>query len=85
MSTFTITLPDDVREFVDEQVAAGQHESADAYVRDVIEKERLRAAEKRLEALLLEGLEGERTRVTPEYWEDVKKRMLERHSARRSS
>ena len=85
MSTLTITLPEDMQEFVDEQVAAGRHESRDAYVCDLLEKERLRAAEKKLEAMLLEGLEGESEEVTPEWWDEFDKGVEERYKARHPS
>jgi antitoxin ParD1/3/4 len=85
MAILTITLSNEEQEFLDEQVAAGSHESAEAYVRDVLEKERLRAAKEKLEAMLLEGLEGESVEVTPEWWADFRKRMYERHKARNAS
>ena len=52
MSTMNISLPDALKAFVDEQVAAEGYGSASEYVRALIRKELDR---QRLRALLLEG------------------------------
>jgi antitoxin ParD1/3/4 len=56
MTTMNISLPDTLKAFVDEQVAAQGYGTSSEYVRELIRKERDR---QRLRALLLEGLESE--------------------------
>jgi antitoxin ParD1/3/4 len=55
MTTMNISLPEALKAFVDEQVAAHAYGSASEYVRELIRKERDR---EQLRALLLEGLES---------------------------
>ena len=50
--------------FVDEQVAEGGFPSASDYVATLIDAQARAKAQERLEALLLEGLEGEATEWT---------------------
>ncbi|RQP24631.1 type II toxin-antitoxin system ParD family antitoxin [Piscinibacter terrae] len=52
MSTMNISLPDSLREFVDQQVAAAGYGTSSEYVRDLIRRDQERL---RLRALLLEG------------------------------
>jgi antitoxin ParD1/3/4 len=52
MSTMTISLPDALKSFVDEQVALGGFSTSSEYVRDLIRKDAERV---KLRGLLLEG------------------------------
>lgn len=52
MTTMNISLPEGLKAFVDEQVAARGYGSASEYLRDLIRRERDR---QHLRALLLEG------------------------------
>jgi antitoxin ParD1/3/4 len=52
MSTMNISLPNDLKAFVDEQVAARGYASTSEYLRELIRRERDR---QHLRALLLEG------------------------------
>ena len=52
MTTMNISLPESLKAFIDEQVAAQGYGSSSEYVRELIRKERDR---QRLRALLLEG------------------------------
>jgi antitoxin ParD1/3/4 len=55
MGTMKISLPDALRDFVDEQVAQGGHGTSSEYVRELIRRDQER---QRLRALLLEGAES---------------------------
>ncbi len=77
-----ISLPMPLKRFVDEQIAAGRYSSASEYVRDLIRGDEKRRAEERLEALLLEGLEGEESPLTPQDWAAIRKEALSRVAAR---
>lgn len=52
MSTMNISLPDELRSFVDAQVSVGDYTSSSEYVRELLRKEKDRV---RLRELLLEG------------------------------
>lgn len=66
MQTMNISLPDQLKEFVDTQVGSGRYSSVSEYVRELIRDDEKRKAQNRIEALLLEGLQsGEATEMTP--------------------
>jgi antitoxin ParD1/3/4 len=70
MATMNISLPDTLKEFVEQQVAEGGYETMSEYVQELICAAQKRKAEETLEALMLEGLDsGEPIEVTQEYWE----------------
>lgn len=52
MSTMNISLPEELRSFVDSQVSDGDYVSSSEYVRELLRKEKDRV---RLRELLLEG------------------------------
>jgi len=52
MSTMNVSLPDELRAFVDEQVGDGRYGSTSEYVRDLIRRDQDR---QRLRRLLLDG------------------------------
>jgi antitoxin ParD1/3/4 len=79
--SMNISLPTPLKRFVDEQIAAGRYSSASEYVRDLIRGDEKRRAEERLEALLLEGLEGQETPLTREDWTAIRKEALSRVAA----
>ena len=80
MTSMNVSLPEPLRRFVNER-AAGRFGSASEYVRELIREDQRRAAEEKLEALLVEGLEsGEPVEVTPEFWERKRQELLKRHS-----
>ena len=56
--SMNIALPEALKEFVLEQVAAGGYSTASEYVRELIRADQKRKADERLNQLLLEGLEG---------------------------
>lgn len=55
MGTMNISLPDTLRDFVDEQVAQGGYGTSSEYVRELIRRDQER---QRLRTLLLEGAES---------------------------
>jgi antitoxin ParD1/3/4 len=76
MQTMNISLPDPMKEFVDHQIAEGRYSSVSEYIRDLIRDDEKRKAEDRLEALLLEGLEGEDSELTRQDFDDIRKEAL---------
>lgn len=68
MATMTISLPEQMREFVESEISTGEYSSASELFRELIRERQKRKAQERLEVLLLEGLEsGEPIKVTDEY------------------
>lgn len=79
MTTMNISLPEALKSFVDEQIASGGYSTASEYVRGLIRDAQKQAAQERLEAALLEGLEsGEPIPVTAEFWEKRRRELEER-------
>ena len=77
MDTMNIALPKPMKDFVHVQVTEGGYSSASEYVRDLIRADQKRKAEARLEALLLEGLEGQGVEATEEWWEAFRAKQQE--------
>lgn len=68
MATMTISLPDPMREFVESEVSSGNYGSASELFREMLRERQKQTAQKKLETLLLEGLEsGQAIEVTPDY------------------
>ena len=81
MTDICISLPDELRQFVQSQVASGRYEDENEYIRALIARARRRHS--RLESLLIEGLEsGEPTEVTAETWDDLRKQVRSTLDAR---
>ena len=79
METMNIALPESMKHFVQERVAEGGYSSVSEYVRDLIRADQKRKVEEHIDALLLEGLDsGAPIPVTPEYWEEKKRKLIER-------
>lgn len=84
MQSMNISLPDPLKQFVDGQVAEGRYSSVSEYVRELIRADEKRKAESRLEALLLEGLEGDAVELTKEDFADIRQEAMSRLAARKT-
>jgi antitoxin ParD1/3/4 len=81
MTTMNISLPDSMRAFIEQKVVQGSYGSASEYIRQLVREEQQRAAKERLELLLMEGLEsGPAVEMTSEHWEELKRRVWQRHA-----
>jgi antitoxin ParD1/3/4 len=65
-----------MKEFVDHQIAEGRYSSVSEYIRDLIRDDEKRKAEERLEALLLEGLEGEESELTRQDFDAIRQEAM---------
>ena len=84
MQTMNISLPDQLKDFVDAQVGSGRYSSVSEYVRDLIRDDEKRKAQDRLEALLMEGIQsGEATEMTRQDWSDIRAEALRQLEARK--
>ncbi len=85
MQSMNISLPDPMKQFVDGQIALGRYSSVSEYVRELIRADEKRKAEEQLEALLLEGLQGEEAAFTREDWQAIRKEALAQAKKARKS
>ena len=85
MQTMNISLPDQLKEFVDGQVGSGRYSSVSEYVRDLIRDDEKRKAQERLETLLMEGIQsGEATQMTRQDWTDIRTEAVRQFEARKA-
>lgn len=86
MQTMNISLPDQLKAFVDHQVGSGRYSSVSEYIRNLIRDDERRAAQEKLEVLLVEGIQsGDRTEMTRLDWDDIRKQAIGQLESRRSS
>ena len=77
MATMNISLPENLKEFVDAQVQTGGYSTSSEYIRELIREDQKKKLERRLNSLLLEGLEsGEPIPVDEAYWETKRRKLL---------
>jgi len=84
MQTMNISLPDPMKEFVDEQVTAGHYSSVSEYMRELIRLDEKHKAQERLEVLLREGLGSPASKMTKKDWGELKARAHKRRAKRSS-
>lgn len=75
-ATLHISLSDSLKQRVKERVEEEHFSNPSDYVRTLIREDLKRQDERRLEALLLEGLESESRTFGPEEWKALKERVL---------
>jgi len=78
MTTMNISLPDEMKAFVEAQMATEGYASASEYVRALIREAQKRQAKQELEAKLLEGLQGPAVELTREDWDSIEQEAHER-------
>ena len=84
MPTMNISLSDQLRDFVDEQVNSGRYSSVSEYVRELVRADQKKREREDLELRILEGLNsGEAAEATPAMWGQLKKDLRKR--AKRAS
>ena len=72
VTTMNVSLPDELRSYVDEQVDGGRYGSTSEYMRELIRRDQDR---QRLRSLLVAGAESEPGPVADErYFEQLRKR-----------
>ena len=69
----TISIPDSVKELVDQEVASGAFPSAEDYIRALVEADQKRKAQDHFEALIIEGLNSPLSEMTAQDWEDIRR------------
>ena len=82
MTTLNISLPDPLKDFVDEQVGERGYHGPSDYLQDLLRGEQKRRAEEKLEELLREGLSSPASELTENDWEYVRSELEERVAKR---
>ncbi|MCK4343042.1 MAG: type II toxin-antitoxin system ParD family antitoxin [Phycisphaerae bacterium] len=83
MTTMNISLPEEMKTFVDEQVAKGGFSTASEFIRALLRDAQKRADDERLEQLLLEGLDsGPATEMTQADWDRLEENARQRWAKR---
>ena len=73
MNTMEISLPDDLKDFIDGRVGSGDYGSSSEYVRELIRRDRDR---QRLRGLLLEGAASRQaTAMDADYCDGLRRRI----------
>jgi len=74
VTTLTISLPDSLRQFIDQQVKTKGYGNTSEYLRTLVRQAQEAEAAKKLESLLIEGLEsdGEDLEADAQFWSDLK-------------
>jgi antitoxin ParD1/3/4 len=86
MQTMNISLPDPMKQYVEEQVTVGDYSSASEYMRELVRADQKRNAREQLERTLLESLlEGEAQEATPEFWSTLRAELSKRSKTGRGT
>jgi antitoxin ParD1/3/4 len=86
MQTMNISLPDPMKQYLEEQVSAGAYSSASEYVRELVRADQKRHAKDQLEQILLNAINsGDPIDVTAEMIDEVRKKLRARAGQRKVS
>jgi antitoxin ParD1/3/4 len=77
MTTMNISLPDEMKDFVESKIAQEGYASASEYLRALIRDAQKQQAKAELEAKLLEGLRGPSVRMTRKDWNSIEREARE--------
>ena len=83
MQTMNVSLPDQLKDFVDRQIADGRYSSVSEYIGELIRADEKQKSDDQLERLLLEGLGGLETEMTRDDWTSVRETALREVQARK--
>jgi antitoxin ParD1/3/4 len=84
MQTMNISLPDPMKQYVEEQVSRGSYSSASEYVRELVRADQNRRDRDALELRLIDSINsGDPIGITPEMLNDTRRRLRLRAKARK--
>jgi antitoxin ParD1/3/4 len=79
MTSLSISLPENIKDYVEQRVIQSGYHSVDEYFLALIQHEQQFRAQEQLDSLLLEGLEsleqGNSIEATDEWWEQERDRL----------
>jgi antitoxin ParD1/3/4 len=79
MTTMNISVPDEMKAFVEAQMAQEGYASASEYLRALIRDAQKRQAKQELEAKLLEGLQSPVSEMTDADWSALRQRIFDKN------
>jgi antitoxin ParD1/3/4 len=83
MASLNISLSDELKKYVEAQIKGGSYGNVSEYFRSLIRDHQKRAAQERLELLLLEGMEsGSAGKMTKSDWSELRQVALKRVKGR---
>ncbi len=86
MTSMNISVPESMKEFIEDEVSSGGYGTASEYVRELVRDAKKQKEEERIEKLLLQALEsGPASPMTKKDWEAIKQRGLERIHAKKAA
>lgn len=72
--TMTISLPPELKEWIENLVKAGGYASVSEYIREMVRQDRIRRDKERISARLLEAIEsGPTQELTTDFWDQVRR------------
>lgn len=78
-TTMNISLPEPMREWIEQTVAKDHYGTVSEYIRELVRKDQKARDKKALEAKLLEALDsGPMTEMTPADWDRIRREVRER-------
>jgi antitoxin ParD1/3/4 len=80
MTSINISLPDQMKEFVDEQIGEGGYSDPSEYFHALLRQQQRRKAEEKLEGMLLEGLSTNSSALDEKDWKHVRDELEKRIS-----
>jgi antitoxin ParD1/3/4 len=78
MTSMNVSLPESMKQFVEQQVSKGAYGTASEYLRSLIREAQAKAARQELEAELLAGLDSPAGPMTAGDWAMLRRRIIER-------
>jgi len=81
MATMNISLPDPLKQFIDQEVREGRFSSTSDYMRDLVRQRQRAKAESTLKQLIAEGLaSGSAGQVSGGTFDRMRQELRERHA-----
>jgi len=75
-----IDIPDEMRVYVEAQLMTGTYKSIGEYFLDLVQQDKKRKTQAKLEILLLEGINSDTQEATPEYWQNLRSAVLDKNA-----
>jgi antitoxin ParD1/3/4 len=72
ISTMTISLPEDLKQFVKKRSVSAHYGTPSDYIRGLIREDLQRLEQERLEIELMKGLKGKGIAMTPSAWKRMR-------------
>ena len=82
MATMNISLPDHMKQFIEQELDQGGYMTASEYFRHLVREQQRRRAQEKFESLLLEGVQsGPGVPANPQFWDGLEAELSEENKA----